>query len=155
MADRRVADLAVDQLEEPRAEAVRRDEQPAELALAGEAGEDVEQVGDVGAELGPARQQPEVRVEAGRLRVVVAGADVDVAAQPGALAPDDQGHLGVGLEPDEAVHDVGAGLLQLARPDDVGLLVEAGLDLDQHHDLLAPLGGPDQSWTIGESPDVR
>ena len=39
---------------------------------------------------------------------------------------------------------MGAGSLQLACPDDVGLLVEAGLDLDQHHDLLAPLGGPDE-----------
>ncbi len=50
----------------------------------------------------------------------------------------------MGLEPDQAVHDVGAGLLQLAGPDDVVLLVEAGLDLDQDHDLLAALGGPDE-----------
>ena len=50
----------------------------------------------------------------------------------------------MGLEADEAVDDVGAGLLQLARPDDVRLLVEAGLDLDEDDDLLALLGGPDQ-----------
>ena len=37
-----------------------------------------------------------------------------------------------------------AGPLQLAGPDDVRLLVEAGLDLDEDHDLLAALGGPDE-----------
>ena len=78
---RRVADLAVDQVEEPRAQAVRRDEQPAERALAGQAGQDVEQVGDVRADLRPAGQQAEVHVQARRLGVVVAGPDVDVAAQ--------------------------------------------------------------------------
>ncbi len=50
----------------------------------------------------------------------------------------------MGLEPDESVDDVGAGLLELAGPDDVRLLVEAGLDLDEDDDLLALLGGPDE-----------
>ena len=143
-AGRGVADLALDEVEEPRAQAVRRDEQPPERALARQAGQDVEQVGDVRADLGPAGQQAEVDVQAGGLRVVVAGPDVDVAAQAGALAADDERGLGVGLEPDQAVDDVGAGALQLARPDDVRLLVEAGLDLDQDDDLLAALGGPDE-----------
>ncbi|MEY9487737.1 hypothetical protein RKD26_003531 [Streptomyces calvus] len=48
------------------------------------------------------------------------------------------------LEADQAVDDVAAGLLQLARPLDVGVLVEAGLDLDQDEDLLAGLGGVDE-----------
>ena len=55
MAGGGVADLAVDKVEEPRAEAVRRDEQPAERALPRQAGQDVEEVGDVGADLGAAR----------------------------------------------------------------------------------------------------
>ena len=140
-----VPDLALDELEEPRPEAVRRDEQPPEVALPGEAGQDVEEVRHVGAQLRPAREQSEVRVEAGGLRVVVAGADVDVAAEArGALAADDEGHLRMRLQPDEPVHDVGAGLLELAGPDDVRLLVEAGLDLDEDDDLLAALGGADQ-----------
>ena len=139
-----MVDLAVDELEEPRAQAVRRDEQPPERPLARQAGQDVEQVRDVGAELRPAAQQPEVGVQAGGPRVVVAGPDVDVAPQAGALAPDDQAHLRVRLEPDEPVDDVGARLLELARPDDVRLLVEAGLDLDENDDLLAALGGADE-----------
>ena len=52
--------------------------------------------------------------------------------------------LAVGLEPDQAVDDVAAGLLELAGPADVGLLVEAGLDLDDHQHLLAGLGGVDE-----------
>ena len=69
---------------------------------------------------------------------------MDVAAQPGPLAADDERGLRVRLEPDQAVDDVGAGALELARPDDVRLLVEAGLDLDEDDDLLAALGGPDE-----------
>ena len=43
----------------------------------------------VRAKFGPAGQQTQIRVQAGGLRVVVARADVDVAAEPGALAPHD------------------------------------------------------------------
>jgi hypothetical protein len=150
-----VPDLAFDEVQEPRAQAVRRNEQPAERPLARQAGQVVEQVGDVGAELRPAGQQADVDVLARRLRVVVACPDVDVAAQPGTLATDDQGRLRVRLEPDQPVDDVRPCALELARPDDVGLLVETGLDLDQDDDLLAALGGADQDWTMGESPDVR
>ena len=93
---------------------------------------------------GPAGQQAEVHVQPGGLGVVVAGPDVDVAAQAGPLAPDDERGLGVRLEADQPVDDVRAGPLELARPDDVRLLVEAGLDLDQDDDLLAALGRPDE-----------
>ena len=146
---RGVADLALDEVEEPRAQAVRRDEQPPERPLARQPGQVVEQVRDVRPELRPAGQQAEVDIQPRRLRVVVAGPDVDVAAQPGALAPDDERRLRVRLEPDQPVHDVGPGALQLARPDDVGLFVEARLDLDQDDDLLAALGRPDQRLDDG------
>ena len=48
------------------------------------------------------------------------------------------------LEADEAVDHVHARLLQCARPLDVGLFVEARLDLDERDDLLAGLGGVDE-----------
>ena len=97
-AGRGVGDLAVDEFQEAAAHAVRRHEQPPEGALAGQAGQDVEQVRDVGADLRADGQQAEVHVQPGRLGVVVAGPDVDVAAQPGPLASDDERRLGVGLE---------------------------------------------------------
>ena len=48
----------------------------------------------------------------------------------------------MGLETDHAVDDVGARLLQRARPVDVGLLVEPRLQLDERHHLLAGLCRP-------------
>ena len=50
----------------------------------------------------------------------------------------------MGLEPDDAVDHVDAGVLELAGPADVGLLVEAGLDLDDGEHLLAGLGRVDE-----------
>ena len=61
----------------------------------------------------------------------------------------------MGLQPDQAVDDVHAGLLELARPGDVRGLVEPGLDLDEGEHLLAGLGGVDERLTMGLSPDVR
>ena len=86
----------------------------------------------------------EVLVDAGGLRVVVAGADVAVADQALGLLAHDEAQLGVGLQADDAVDDVDAGLLELAGPADVVDLVEAGLDLDDGEDLLAGLGGVDE-----------
>ena len=71
------------------------------------------------------------------LRVVVAGADVAVAAQLVAVVADDEHDLRVGLEADHAVHDVDAGALELLAQLHVVGLVEAGLELDQHGDLHA------------------
>ena len=80
----------------------------------------------------------------GGRRVVVAGAEVDVAADAVVLAADDQRGLAVGLEADDAVDDVDARLLEHAGLDDVVLLVEPGLELDQGGHLLAVLGGARQ-----------
>ena len=57
------------------------------------------------------------------------------------LLANDQQDLGVGLQADEPVHDVGAGLLEHPGPLDVRLLVEAGFQLDECDDLFARLGG--------------
>ena len=115
----------------------RRDEQPPVLTRPAVAGEVVEQLRQVGAEVGIAREHAEVFVGGRRLRVVVAGAEVAVAADPVGLLAHDQQHLGVGLQPDEAVHDVRARLLEHPGPFDVRLLVEARFQLDERDDLLA------------------
>ena len=88
--------------------------------------------------------RPEVLVVAGRARVVVAGADVAVAAQAVHFLADHEGELAVGLQTHDAVDHMDAGLFQFPGPGDVGLLVEAGLDLHEGQDLLAGLGGVDQ-----------
>ena len=55
----------------------------------------------------------------------------------------------MGLEGDQAVDDLHPGLLEGAGPADVGLLVEARLELDHRGDLLAGLGGADQGGHDG------
>jgi len=134
-----VLDLAVDALDESRAHRVRRDEEAAVLRLHRVARQHVEQTRDVLADLGVGGEEADVLVQARGLRVVVARADVDVAAQLVAVVANDHRELAVGLEPDEPVDDVAAGLLELAGPVDVGLLVEPGLDLDDREHLLALL----------------
>ncbi len=137
-------DLGVDEARDARAHAHRRHQQLPVAVLARHAGEHVEEVGDVRRERQVRGQQAQVRVDAGGLGVVVAGADVDVAAQPAGLASHHESALGVGLEADQAVGHVGACALEGAGPDDVGALVEAGLDLHHDDDLLAALGGVDE-----------
>ena len=121
-----------------------RDQQLLVAVLLGHAGEHVEEVGHVAGQHAVGGEQAQVRVDARGLVVVVAGADVGIAAQPARLAADDERALGVRLEAQQAVGHVGAGALEGPGPDDVGALVEAGLDLDHDHDLLAALGGADE-----------
>ena len=144
-----------DLLEDAVAHRRRRDQHLAVLGRAAVAGEEVEHLGDVGADPLVGGEEAEVGVEAGRLGVVVAGADMDVLAHPIALAAGDQDRLDVRLQAGDAVDDVDAGLLQRLGPVDVGLLVEAGLQLDHADRLLAAFGGADQRGTRGESSLVR
>ncbi len=137
-------DRALDLLEQPLAQVLGGHQHLAVVQRAPVAGEVVEHVGHVRADLLVGGEQPEVGVQAGGGRVVVAGADVHVVAHPLALAADDQHALGVGLQRGLAVDDVDARLLKGFRPVDVLALVEARLQLDQRHRLLAPLGGVDQ-----------
>ena len=73
------------------------------------------------------------------LEVVVAGREVRVALQAALLAPRHEQQLGVRLQADDAVDDLRADRLEPLGPVDVGLLVEARLQLDdRHHFLAAP-----------------
>ena len=53
--------------------------------------------------------------------------------------------LRVGLQADDAVHDVGARLLEGLGPLDVALLVEPRRELDERHHLLAGVGRADRA----------
>ncbi len=89
-----------------------------------------------------ARQQPDIGIEPRRLDVIVAGADVGVRAQAGALFPNHQRDLRVGLQRHVADGDVGAGPFELRGPVEVALLVKPRLQLDHAGDLLAALRPP-------------
>ena len=133
--------FASDQLRQAAAEGARGDPELPEALLLAVRRQVVEELGEIGADLGIAREESEVFVAARRIRVVVARSDMAVAADRVALAADDERRLAVGLEADHAVHDMDARLLEGAGPGDVRLLVEARRQLDQGHDLLAGGGG--------------
>ena len=139
-----LATSRLDPLQQPAADVVRRHEEPAVVGVHRVAGQDVEQPADVLAQRRVGGQQAEVLVQPGGLRVVVAGAEVDVAAQLVAVVAHDHRDLAVRLQPDQAVDHVHPGPLQFAAPLDVGLLVEPGLDLHQGQHLLAGLRRVDQ-----------
>ena len=115
-------------------------------ALAAVAGEVVEQLGQVGAEIGVGGQQAEVLVERRGLRVVVAGADVAVAADAvGLLAHDERRSWRASSGRRRRTRRGRPPASSTRAQLDVGLLVEARLELDERDHLLARLGGFDRA----------
>ncbi len=85
-------------------------------------------------------QQSEVGVKLGRGRMIIAGAEVRVRTQTRPFAADHQRQLGVGLQADDAVHDLRAGALEPVRPVDIRFFVEARHQFHDDGDFLAVLG---------------
>ena len=75
----------------------------------------VEELGQVLADERIAGEEPEVAVDARGARMVVAGADVRVAAEPIVILAHDEQHLAVRLQADDPVRDVDAEVLEPAR----------------------------------------
>ena len=84
-----------------------------------------------------AREESVVGVRARRSRVIVAGAEMDVATQHATFAPDHHAHLRVRLVAHHAVNDLCAGRLQLVGQFDVRLLVESRAQFDHHQHVFA------------------
>ena len=133
--------LAADEAQKALGHGERGDEQRAVVVDLGVRGEVVED--DVRA-LGDLRvggEQAEVGVEAGGDGVVVAGAEVAVAAGDAVfVVADEQGELAVGLEAEDAVEDLDAGVFEVARPADVGGFVEAGHEFNDDSHVLVLRG---------------
>ena len=136
--------LALDLCDQRLMQAEGRMQELAQARHPREAGELQENLVDVLADGFIGGQQAVVGVEPRGLGVVIAGAEMAVAAQTLLLAPHHHHQLGVRLEAEHAVHDVRAGLLQLVRELDVRLLVEARPQLDDHRHVLAGLRRFDQ-----------
>ena len=92
-----------------------------------------------------AREVAQVGVETGGGRVVVAGSEVNVAADAVVLPADHERCLAVGLEADDAVDHVHAGFLKHPGLVDVVLFIKPSLKLHQSGHLLAVLGSAGQS----------
>ena len=104
----------------------------------------IEKVADILADFLVAGKQAEVGVNASSEGIVIAGAQVKIPADGIAFSAHDHGHLGVYLDAGKAVHHVHAFALQLLRPLNVTLLVEASLQFKQTGHLNAVLNGVEQ-----------
>ena len=125
-------------------QAERRLDQAVELRSLRQAGELQEELVHVLADLVIAGEEAIVGVLPGGPRMIVAGAEVAVAADAARLAADHHRELCMRLVADDTVHDVRAGLLQAVRQLDVGFLVEPRAQLDDHRDVLAGVCRGDQ-----------
>ena len=134
-----VLDFTPNQCLDPLEKVDGRNEQFAVALLCGVAGEMVEQVGRVRAQGLVAGQQAQVGVEAGRHDIVVASAEMGVAADLVAFLAHHQSKLRMNLEAQQAIDDMDALRFQPAGPFDVGFFVETGLQFDQHRHLFAAL----------------
>ena len=93
-------------------EAERRLQQTVQLRCLGKARQLQEELVHVLADIRVAGKEAVVGVDAGGLRVIVAGTQMAVAANAARLAPHDESELRMRLVADHSVHDVGARLLQ-------------------------------------------
>ena len=133
--------LPVNEIEETVLEPERRQSQAVPVAGLRITGQHVEGAGRVLAYVIAAGHQTDVCVDLGRGIVVVAGGQMDVAADAVVLAAHDKGDLTVGLKSCQTVDHVAARMLQHTRPDDIVLLIEACFELDQDRDLFSVLRG--------------
>ena len=82
-------------------------------------------------------EEGNVGVDLGRDRMVIAGADMTIGGERAGFAAHDHGQFGVRLQFDEAKHDLRTGAFEIARPADVGGLVETRLEFDEGGHRLA------------------
>ncbi len=136
-----VPGFAFDEVEHPLVELEGGDDEFAGFLKLADAGEEVEEAGGVFAEVLSAGEEAEVGIDSCGGGVVVAGAEVEVAADAVGVAPDDERDLGVDFIADEAIDHVDAVILQFAGPFDVIGFIEAGAEFDYGGDLFAVFCG--------------
>ena len=96
-------------------------------------------------------QQPEVGIQFGVSRVVVAGSQVSITAQRPAFPSHDEYHFRVSFIADDAVDDMGAGLFQITGQLDIGFLVEPRAQLDDDGDLFSGFSACTRDLAMSES----
>ena len=137
----RVLLLAADEAQKTLGHGERRHQQRAVVVDLGVRGEVVEDHVHALGNLRIAGEQAQVGVEARGDGVVVAGAEVAVAAGHAVfVAAHQHGQLAVRLQAHHAVKDLHAGVFHAARPADVRRLVEARHQLHHHRGFLGRAG---------------
>ena len=132
---------ALDQGEHLALQAGGRQQQPLGRLAARQARKLLEHEVGVGRDVGVGGEAANVGVEAGCFWVVVAGREVGITAQATAFAARHEHQLCMRFQADDPVHHLCAHGLESLGPVDVGLFVEARLELHHgHHFLAAPRG---------------
>ena len=151
-----VVGLARNQVGHPLGQIHRGHQQRVVVRLLGVRGQKVEDVVHRHRHLRIGRQQTQIGIERRRRRVVVARPQVRIAADGavGFLARN-QRQLAVRLQSHQSVEDLHPRIFQLARPLDVGGLVEARFHLHHHRHFLALPPPARSASTIGELSLVR
>ena len=121
-----------------------RNQERGTIRPAAMSGQIVEEVHNVARQPRITGEKSEIRVQTGGFHVIVAGADVSIAADAPRLFANHQRRLRMGLQPAYAERDVRPHAFQLRGPVQIALFVETGLDLHHAGDLLAVFRRPDQ-----------
>ena len=148
--------LPADQVEEAAPEVSRADEELPEAGGAAVPGQVVEEVDQVGGQVGTGRQQGEALGAAEGM--VQPGPHDAIAGHPGAAVADHQRERAVGAQPGQSVDHVGSGPFQSPGTGHAVALVEPGRQLQDRHDLRPPLRRPHQrpnGRAVGRRPVQR
>ena len=99
-------------------------------------------------------QQAQIGVDSRRIGVVIARSEVSVAAGHAVIvSTHQQRQFAMSLQADQAVEHLHPGIFQIARPADVGSLVEARLQFHHRRHFLrlrcSDQGGNDQGMLVG------
>ena len=128
--------LRRDQFQHLGLQRVWRDRQVLQTFGFGITGQVVEHLGGIASKLRIAGKKAEIGVNRCRDRVVVARAVVGIGHQPVALAPHDDGNLGVGFPVEKPIDNMRACAFQPPGLADIGGLVKARFQLNERCDGL-------------------
>src|SRR5688572_29813295 len=83
------------------------------------------------------REQPQVSISTSGCRLIVSRSNVPITAQPFVFLSNDEYRFGVRFEAEQAVDYVYSSFLQLSRPVDISLFIEAGAQFYDTDNLFA------------------
>ena len=104
----------------------------------------MEQLDDVTRDVRPARKQPKVGIHLGGLVVVVAAADMCVAAETIWFASHDDRCFSMRFRPGNTVNNVNTRIFQRICPANIAVFVKSRFQFHKASDLFALFGGLDQ-----------
>ena len=132
-----MSNFPIDQFGHPFPQAQGSHDELVEGGRLGITGKDIEKGRGILPKFIVCREKAKVRIELGRLIVVVSRPQMDIPFDAGFFLTHNESDLGMGLQPYKAIDDVTAGAFQTARPDNIVFFIKAGFQFHQGRHLLA------------------